>query len=71
MGWQAAIPIVILLLMIFGLLAFGLWMFMRRHLSSATAHLQGMSQDYLRKHEELKKRLEEAERFYQERLAKA
>ena len=39
--------------------------------STATAHLQGLSQDYLKKHEELKKRLEEAERQYQEQLGKA
>ncbi|MBI3011392.1 MAG: F0F1 ATP synthase subunit delta [Candidatus Omnitrophica bacterium] len=44
---------------------------MGRHATKATAHLQGLSQDYLRKQEELKKRLEEAERLYQEQLAKA
>jgi F0F1-type ATP synthase delta subunit len=71
MGWETAIPMVVLLLMIFAGLALGLRWFMTRNLSSATAHLQGMSQDYLRKHDELKKRLEEAERFYQEQMAKA
>ena len=71
MGWEAAIPIVVVLVMIFAILLIALRVFMRQNLSSATAHLQGMSQDYLRKHDELKKRLEEAERFYQEQMAKA
>lgn len=44
---------------------------MAKHATTATAHLQGLSQDYLRKQEELKKRLEEAERHYQEQLVKA
>lgn len=44
---------------------------MSQHATTATMHLQGLSQDYLRKQEELKKRLEEGERHYQEQLAKA
>lgn len=43
---------------------------MAQHVTTATAHLQGLSQDYLRKHEEFKKRLDEAERHYEEQLAK-
>ena len=65
------IPVVVLLIVIFIGLVAGLRWFMGRHLSSATAHLQGLSQDYLHKHDELKKRLEEGERLYQEQLAKA
>ncbi|MEK7216324.1 MAG: F0F1 ATP synthase subunit delta, partial [Chloroflexota bacterium] len=34
-------------------------------------HLQGLSQDYLKKHDELKTRLEETERHYQEQILKA
>lgn len=44
---------------------------MAKHATTATAHLQGLSQDYVRKQEELKKRLEEADRHYQEQLVKA
>ena len=44
---------------------------MGRHATTATAHLQGLTQEYLRKHEELKKRLEENEKHHQELLAKA
>ena len=44
---------------------------MGRHATTATAHLQGLTQDYLKKQEEMKKRLEDAERHYQELLAKA
>ncbi len=44
---------------------------MGKHATTATAHLQELSQDYLKKQEELKKRLEESERHYQELLAKA
>lgn len=44
---------------------------MGRHATTATAHLQGLSQDYLKKHDELKKRLEETERYYQEQVMKA
>lgn len=44
---------------------------MGRHATTATAHLQGLTQEYLRKHEEVKKRLEEAEKQYQQLLAKS
>ena len=44
---------------------------MARHATTATAHLQGLSQDYLKKHDELKVRLEETERHYQEQILKA
>lgn len=63
--------LVILQVMIFVGLVVVLRGLMGQHATKATAHLQGLSQDYLRKQEELKKRLEEAERFYQEQLAKA
>ena len=44
---------------------------MGRHATTATAHLQGLSQEYLRKQDEVKQRLEESERQYQEHLTKA
>lgn len=44
---------------------------MGRHATTATAHLQGLSQEYVKKHDELKKRLEETERHYQEQVLKA
>ena len=44
---------------------------MGRHATTATAHLQGLSQDYLKRHDELKTRLEETEKHYQEQILKA
>ena len=56
---------------IFAALALVLKRLMGRHATTATAHLQGLTQDYLKKQDELKKRLEEAESQYQTTLAKA
>ena len=56
---------------IFTALALVLKRLMGRHATTATAHLQGLTQDYLKKQDELKKRLEEAESQYQTTLAKA
>lgn len=44
---------------------------MAKHATTTTAHLQGLSADYMKKQEEVKKRLEEAERHYEELLSKA
>jgi F0F1-type ATP synthase delta subunit len=60
----------ILLALVFVALIVGLRHMMGRYTATTTAHLQGLSQDYLRKQEELKKRLEEAERQYHQQLAK-
>lgn len=60
----------VLLVVVFIGLVVGLRHLMGRYTATTTAHLQGLSQDYLKKQEELKKRLEEAERLYQEQLAK-
>ncbi len=60
----------ILLVLVFVGLVVALRHLMGRYTATTTAHLQGLSQDYLRKQEELKKRLEEAERHYHEQLAK-
>ena len=65
------IPILLVLLTAFVALVVILRWFMGRYATTATARLQDLSQDYLRKQEELKKRLEESERHYQEQLAKA
>ena len=56
---------------IFTALALVLKRLMGRHATTATAHLQGLTQDYLKKQDELKKRLEEAESQYHTTLAKA
>ncbi|HEX9780022.1 MAG TPA: F0F1 ATP synthase subunit delta [bacterium] len=42
-----------------------------RYATSATAHLQELSRDYLARQDELKARLEESERQYQQQLVKA
>ncbi|MBI3324641.1 MAG: F0F1 ATP synthase subunit delta [Candidatus Omnitrophica bacterium] len=65
------IPIALALLTAFVTLVAVLRWFMGRYAMTATARLQDLSQDYLRKQEELKKRLEESERHYQEQLAKS
>ncbi|MBI3322566.1 MAG: F0F1 ATP synthase subunit delta [Candidatus Omnitrophica bacterium] len=65
------IQLILFQLLIFGALAVVLLRFLGRHATSATAHLQGLSQDYMKRQEEMKKRLEEAERHYRELLAKA
>jgi len=65
------LQLLVLQVMIFAGLALAWRKLMARHATTATAHLQGLSQDYLRKQDELKKRLEEAERHYQEQLVKA
>ena len=62
--------IIILLVFFAGMVLVLRWL-TTQQTSTATAHLQGLSQDYLKKHDELKKRLEEAERQYQDLLTKA
>jgi F-type H+-transporting ATPase subunit b len=42
-----------------------------RNITSATAHLDELSQDYVKKQEEVQNRLEEVKRMYQQRLAEA
>ena len=58
-------------LMLFAGLAALLQRLIGKHATTATAHLQGLTQEYLKRQEELKKRLEEAEKQYQALLAKA
>lgn len=53
----------------------GLILFLRvilsRHVTSATTHLQQLNQDYTQKEEHAKKRMEDAERYYDETFLKA
>lgn len=65
------IQLLIFQAMIFVALVVILRRLMGRHATTATAHLQGLTQDYLKKQEEMKKRLKEAEGHYQELLAQA
>ena len=65
------IQLIVFQVLIFGALAIGLQRFLGRHATSATAHLQGLTQDYMKRQEEMKKRLEESERHYKELVAKA
>lgn len=67
---MAAIGLTLLLVFLGAVLMGVLWRVLSRHASQATVHLQSLSQDYLLKQEEVKKRLEESERTYQEQLAK-
>lgn len=63
--------LLLLQVVIFAGLVIVLRKLMARHATTATVHLQGLSQDYLKKHDELKIRLEETERHYQEQILKA
>ncbi len=60
----------LLQVVIFVALAVVLRRLLGRHATTATTHLQGLSQEYLKKHEELKQHVEEGERHYQEQLTK-
>lgn len=65
------IQLLVLQVLIFAALAVALQRFLGRHATSTTAHLQGLTRDYMKRQEELKKRLEESERHYKELVAKA
>jgi len=65
------IPFLIVLIIVFVGLVFVLRYMMGKSMTDATAHLQSLSADYSRRQEELKRQLMEAERNYQERMAKA
>ena len=65
------VQLLILLLMIFVGLVVLLRKLMGQHATTVMTHLHGLSQDYLKKQDEIKQRLEEAEQQYQTQLAKA
>ena len=56
---------------IFGVLVIVLRYVFARNVTSATSHLQDMIQDYAKKEEELKKRFDEAEKYYNQMVDRA
>lgn len=56
---------------IFAVLIYILRRIFTQNVSQATKHLEGLSQDFDQKHEEIKKKSEEAERIYQEKISTA
>jgi F0F1-type ATP synthase membrane subunit b/b' len=64
-------PFLIVLGTVFAALVVVLRYVLSRNLTSASAHLQTLSADYAHRQEELKARLEESERQYQEQTARA
>ena len=65
------LPFLLLQVVIFVGLVVVLRRILSRNLTSATVHLQGLSVEYGRRQEELKKRLEEAEQQYREQTTRA
>ena len=63
--------LVFLQLALFAGLIFFLRVILARHVTSATAHLNQLNQDYTQKEEHAKKRMEDAERYYDETFVKA
>jgi len=58
----------VVLIVIFAGLVVLLRQIMRRYVTSATAHLQSLSQDYLKRQDELKQRSLEGDKHYQEQV---
>ncbi len=65
------VPLIVLLVVISIVMIMMLRMTLRSQVSNATTHLQELSQEYLKKQEELKAHLESVDRQYQEQVAKA
>jgi F0F1-type ATP synthase delta subunit len=65
-----AVALVIALVLIGGIIMAVLWRILSQHATKATVHLQSLSQDYLLKQEEVKQRLDQSERSYQEQMVK-
>ena len=63
--------LVLLQLALFVGLIFFIRVVLARHLTSATTHLNQLNQDYTQKEEHAKKRMEDAERYYDETFVKA
>ena len=68
MSWW---PFLLLQILIFVGLVIVLRRILGRNLIDAAAHLQGLSADYARRHDELKRQLQETERLYEEQIARA
>ena len=64
-------PLLVLLMILFAGMVWFLRYVLSRHYLSATVRLEGLSAEYLRRQEELKKRLGESEQQYKEQVAKA
>ena len=64
-------PFFIMQVVIFVGLIIALRRILGRNLLDATAHLEGLSVEYARRHDELKHKLQEAEREYQEQISRA
>lgn len=64
-------PLLVLLVVIFGGMVWLLRYILSRHYLTATTRLEGLSAEYLRRQDELKKRLEESERQHKEHVAQA
>lgn len=63
--------LILLQVFVFGALVFFLKHLLTRNVTSATSHLQGMIKDHTSKQEEIKKKLEEAQKRYDEAIIKA
>ncbi len=64
-------PLLVLQVVIFIALVVVLRRILSHNLTDATAHLQGLNAEYARRHEELKRRIEEAESQYREQMSRA
>ena len=65
------LPFLLLQVGIFLGLAFLLRLLFLKHLTGATTHLQSLSAEYTRRHEELKQRLEQSDQQYREQMLRA
>ena len=64
-------PLLVLQVIIFITLVVVLRRILSRNLTNAAAHLQGLNAEYIRRHEELKQRTEQAEKHYSEQTVRA
>jgi F0F1-type ATP synthase membrane subunit b/b' len=65
------VPFLVIQVAVFAVLVVALRRILRRNVTDAAVHLQGLSAEYTRRQEELKQRLDELERQYQEQIARA
>ncbi len=65
------LQLIILQVIIFGGLIFALRQILTKNISSATSHLDDIHSDFVKREEELKKRQAEAEKYYEDMIAKA
>lgn len=64
-------PLLLLQVVIFVGLVLLLRRILSQNLTKATVHLQGLSAEYARRHDELKQHVDEAEQHYREQIARA